>query len=340
MGLMDKFKNLFTEEVEEEVVKPIKKEVRHVEIPSPKRETREIKTESVSEKISDSVAINKEDKISFPLYFDDKDFDDLEKPKKEQRPVKKEIPKSEAYQGTKVQKVEQRRFEASPIISPVYGVLDKNYRKEDIPTRKEQPDDYTRRPRRVTVDDIRNKAFGTLEDDLEDTLFGNKSILFNDIEESATEKPVETGIDIFGELQYEEESKPTIEDNDIVRNSILEDTQDSSSNEPFAPNEEDMDEDTILLAKQLEEQKKKLEEINEYINESSAEDITDEIQMKHAEEQTIKEEKPVVEQPLEETSKEESKQVNEQLDEETSEDLTESELLNLVDAMYEKRDEE
>ena len=36
MGLMDKFKNLFTEEVTEE--KPIKKEVRHVEIPAPKRE--------------------------------------------------------------------------------------------------------------------------------------------------------------------------------------------------------------------------------------------------------------------------------------------------------------
>ena len=36
MGLMDKFKNLFTEEVEE--VKPIKKEVRHVEIKAPKKE--------------------------------------------------------------------------------------------------------------------------------------------------------------------------------------------------------------------------------------------------------------------------------------------------------------
>ena len=38
MGLMDKFKNLFTEEVEEEIEvkeEPIKKETIHVEIPSP-----------------------------------------------------------------------------------------------------------------------------------------------------------------------------------------------------------------------------------------------------------------------------------------------------------------
>ena len=35
MGLFDKVKNLFTEEIEEEIEEPIKKEVIKVEIPSP-----------------------------------------------------------------------------------------------------------------------------------------------------------------------------------------------------------------------------------------------------------------------------------------------------------------
>ncbi len=323
MGLMDKFKNLFTEEVEEEV-KPIKKEVRHVEIPSPRREIKEVKVEKPTEDISDR-SIIKEEKVSFPLYFDDKDFDDLEKPKKELKTVKKETPKSEAYQGAKVQKVE-RKFEASPIISPVYGVLDKNYKKEDIPTRKEQPSDYTRKPRSVTVDDIRNKAFGTLEDDLEDTLFGNKSILFHD-EEPIERKVEEPEIDIFEGLQLEETTKSSIEENSL-KEEILKDTSSTTVDSL----DDDMDEDTIILAKQLEEQKKKLEQINEYINESSVEEsksetleddfsedileekITDLNEIKHAEENIVEEEK--------------------------TEDLTESELLNLVDAMYEKRDED
>ena len=78
MGLMDKFKNLFTEEVEE--VKPIKKEVRHVEIKAPKKEPEEMPKKEENT-ISDSTTIKKEEKFVFPVYFDDKDFDDLEKPK-------------------------------------------------------------------------------------------------------------------------------------------------------------------------------------------------------------------------------------------------------------------
>ncbi len=302
MGLVDKFKNLFTEEIEEEV-KPIKKEVRHVEIPSPtpKRETR---AEEIKEVVSDSTTVNKEEKFVFPVYFDDKDFDDLEKPKPKSEPmpklIKKDPPKQEAYQGPKVQKIE-RKFESSPIISPVYGILDKNYKKEDIATRKELPNDRTRKSKPMTIDDIRNKAFGTLEDDLEDTLFGNDSILFRDEIEDSTPKEIEdTGIDIFEELHFDEESKMP----DPLKDTI-----------EIAP-VDDMDEDTILLAKQLEEQKKKLEQINDYINESVEENTT----------------RNAVEEVKQEQSSEE--------DSINVEDLTESELLSLVDKMYEKRDGE
>ena len=56
-----------------------------------------------------------------------------------------------------------RKFKPSPVISPVYGVLDKNYKKEDIVIRNEEK-------KIIDVDSVRKKAFGTLEDDIEKTL--------------------------------------------------------------------------------------------------------------------------------------------------------------------------
>lgn len=56
-----------------------------------------------------------------------------------------------------------KKFRPSPVISPVYGVLDKNYKKEDIIVRSEEK-------KAIDVDSVRKKAFGTLEDDIEKTL--------------------------------------------------------------------------------------------------------------------------------------------------------------------------
>jgi len=50
-------------------------------------------------------------------------------------------------------------FKPSPIISPIYGILDKNYRKEDVKEKKEiRLTGYTRS--NMNVDDIREKAYG------------------------------------------------------------------------------------------------------------------------------------------------------------------------------------
>ena len=56
-------------------------------------------------------------------------------------------------------------FKPSPIISPIYGILDKNYKKEEImPKREVHLSSYSRE--RVTVDEVRRKAYGNLTDDL------------------------------------------------------------------------------------------------------------------------------------------------------------------------------
>ncbi len=62
--------------------------------------------------------------------------------------------------GIYEKKEEKAVFKPSPIISPIYGILDKNYKKEDVVQKKEirLTSSYTRS--NVSVDDIRNKALG------------------------------------------------------------------------------------------------------------------------------------------------------------------------------------
>lgn len=166
MGLLDKFKNLFTEEVEIEETEPkkeeIQKEVIKVEIPSP---AESIKTEKIEFEEEEP----KKEEYKFP-FFDDDDFDTIDI----ERPVKEEKQKThrEVYNPPKEEK---KVFKPSPIISPVYGFLDKNYQKEEI---IQKNNEYN--PRKASVDEIRDRAYGSLETDIETTLFGNNRVLFDE----------------------------------------------------------------------------------------------------------------------------------------------------------------
>lgn len=179
MGFFEKVKNMFTEEVEDEDIKTeqIKKEVTHVSIESPN-----VKEEgkNIEEFVSD-FSFKAED--TRPIFFDDNDFRDLnlidEKDKEEPKQQIEEKKEREIYKS-KVnepkEKEEKKLFKPTPIISPVYGILDKNYHKEDIVSRKESK--IVKNIEEPTIDTIRDKAYGTLEDELENTLFGSNSILF------------------------------------------------------------------------------------------------------------------------------------------------------------------
>lgn len=210
MGLLDKVKNMFTDEVEEE---PIKSEMIQVEIPAPAK--------IVEESVSDNESIQvKEEKPSAPVFFDDDYFKELETPKQE---VKSSYLKEQVKE-----KIEKRTFKPTPVISPVYGVLDKNYSKEDIRPKKEVKVSTTSSK---TIDEVRKKAFGTLEDDLETTLFGNNSILFNDVIEEPKEE-----VDLFEELTEPKKEEPIVntplEDETI---DIFEEVEDKK--EPINENE-------------------------------------------------------------------------------------------------------
>ncbi len=72
--------------------------------------------------------------------------------------------------GSMSKKEEKTIFKPSPIISPVYGVLDKNYKKEDVVNKSDTPFRSSYERTNMSVDDVRKKAYGTLSDDLIDDM--------------------------------------------------------------------------------------------------------------------------------------------------------------------------
>lgn len=211
MGLMDKLKNIFTEEVEDDEVKveEIKKEVRSVPISSPtveRRETKKTPKKIISTDVEENDKLEpigkKEETKSSPVFFTERDFEDMIEPRrrvdkyeKTERHIeekRKEEEKPKPYGGnynnnTIIQK-EKITFKPTPIISPVYGILDKNYHKEDIVERKENSYEVADG---LSVDSIRNKAYGTLEDEIEEVMTSTPKKKSEAVED----------VDLFDELE-------------------------------------------------------------------------------------------------------------------------------------------
>lgn len=215
MGLMDKLRDMFTEEVEDDVVEPIKKEVIQVEIPAPQQK------EEVHEEVHEEV--KKEEKAPAPVFFDDNDFANLEPPKKvrEEKVVKKSVT-SNRNRKNEPEKVEKKVFKPTPIISPVYGILDKNYHKEDIKLKNNYSSNAYYNHKDVSIDDVRKKAYGTLEDDLEVTLFGEPEKV------DVTDTP---DVDMFDEL-LDKNTNETVDDSDLFNliDSMYEKEDDNNGN--------------------------------------------------------------------------------------------------------------
>lgn len=146
-----------------------------------------------------SSRIEKEQK--FNIEFDESDFQEEikeEAPKKWDLPSWKDAPKEEPanpYEGNK----EKQIFKPTPIISPIYGILDKNYKKEDVITKKELRLSTTS-SRRPTLEKVREKAYGDLSSDFEESfetleskeqaLEETKEIEITAVKEEAPEKTV------------------------------------------------------------------------------------------------------------------------------------------------------
>ncbi len=233
MGLMDKFKNLFTDEEfdeEEEFDEPVKiKEVKKEEpkkgkdkLPTFMREKIEKEEKQEKMDINDDVSdfkLNKEfdnvveeghinvdkmdtgfeekvnDKFKFPIDFDDNDFNDVSRVSRQARTgkknsvsieskdlrqekkthkiePKKEVKVAELYKDKREEpKKDLKKFQATPIISPIYGVLDKNYRKDEIEPVSGDNYEINRPSKNIDFDSVRKKAYGdSLVEDIKNNM--------------------------------------------------------------------------------------------------------------------------------------------------------------------------
>ena len=251
MKVFDKIKDLFSDDDEEEVVDTVKKEVIQVEIPAPKAPVIEKKEEILPPPIT------KEEETS--PFFDDRDFEEIKRsnPTLEEMYAKEE--KKEVYKGKREEG--KRHFEPTPIISPVYGVLDKNYKKDDIVNKAEPPKEN----RSITLDEVRNKAYGTLEDELENTLFGKTSIMFQEKEKDAEIEKIEDDLE-----------KTAAAINMLSDDSEVEVIESKPKHEKKAE-DDDLENTMIEAALEIEDDKKEEKEENNDISESYLFDLIDDM---------------------------------------------------------------
>lgn len=321
MGLFNKLKNALFEEEEIEI--PIKETpIENKPAPVIKEDSVEKKPEIEKKNIdalldeeNERDLFKAENTFKFPE-FDEEEFKSSYKPpiEKEEKPTPVVTPKEptrvkpvtydydkkpkqtrkENVKKEPVEEVSQKKtFRPSPVISPVYGVLDKNYKKEDIITVKEE------KPKKVfDVDAIRRKAFGTLEDDIESTFESPKDEFFNKDEKGFDDLLNDT-VDEKIDLSHENNTREARNEKRMrsrVEEAELE-TVPSERREYRRNTEEEELEDKKL-----------------YNDVESEMDATSELQ------------------PLEEPNKSEEQKFEE--------DTLENDLFDLIDSMYDNREED
>lgn len=178
MGLLNKIKGILFEEVEDDEVvstpkseekKPIAEKIepqRKVEepveksVPKVTAPVKETKTENLNER-----DLFKSDNISPFFDFDEEEFSNMsrvQKPKttnvmeyERKKRVEKRYDMGNFSKIERTEVVEKKKFKPSPIISPVYGILNEDYKPEDI---KSKTDNVVNTG--LDFNSVRKKAFG------------------------------------------------------------------------------------------------------------------------------------------------------------------------------------
>ena len=261
MGLMDKFKNLFTDEeiIEEEETEPIeikevKKEDEVQKLPTFMREKiekeekqgvpeldvkRELKLESTLEhELEPSLKVEDKNSFKFPIDFSDSDFVEtrsrqslhqrkLEESKqnvsssvheisRKERNIKTEPKVADLYKDKKQEEKEEheKKFRATPIISPIYGILDQNYTSDDMTKVEGEALDEKRHSKNVDFDSVRKKAYGSLSEEIKENLMCENCEYLKEVKECKKEKLNYQENDHSADLLYDVLEEDT-SDNDV-----------------------------------------------------------------------------------------------------------------------------
>lgn len=178
MGLIAKFKELFTEEDPLDKTRDYTKQL----VIEKEVQEKEVKQEQTTE---EKDLYKSPSTFQFPVVFGDEDL-------KQTKEMKKTYSFDREKFKPKEKDQEEYKFKPSPIISPVYGILDKDYNKEQITNKSDAPDyESKRKYKEVNIDVVRQKAFGTLEEDLELTILEDHGFIYGSTEEEVKEPVVE-----------------------------------------------------------------------------------------------------------------------------------------------------
>lgn len=166
MGILNKIKDILFEEdpdSKEEVFKnvdskPIAEKIEPQKVEVPKHVEKEEHLEQVSER----ELFKSDNNFTFPD-FNEEEFSNMTRPKpkattnileyerKKKMEKRYDYGKYERVEKTEV--VEKKKFKPSPIISPVYGILNEDYKPEDIKTKSDVSGS-------LDINSVRKKAFG------------------------------------------------------------------------------------------------------------------------------------------------------------------------------------
>lgn len=253
MSVFKKLKDVLFDIEEEEI--PVITKDEEDEEENPIKEIKVPKEEFHEERV---IETKKETKFNFPLdddfdeivpsrskrdYFDDEDLN-LRSSFKDNR-IQNDFKKNNTsndyarFNLNDVKKEEVKTFKPSPVISPVYGILDQNYTKDDVIVKN---DGSKRKDTSLNLDDVRKKAYGEDEVDrvkrIDEILDDDNDEVIAEIKNPKSDMTIREAEDIA-----DKNSKPDIIDDD--------------------KNDNDVESDLFNLIDSMYEDKNKMEEDND-----------------------------------------------------------------------------
>lgn len=201
MKLIDKIKNYFYDEEDEIEKDQASDKGEKVVTKHSEEEKIEKNTLPKSENldaISERELFRSDPTFNFPIIFDDDDF-------KEEKPLKHSINKPVVEKTKVVEEAEIKTFKPSLNISPVYGIIGDDIKKETTVTNTKSDnllnlyDDN----KKVNIDDVLDKVYSQKRVDLKSENYENNE----DAKEINEDKKESLDLDLFDNLDTKEESK-------------------------------------------------------------------------------------------------------------------------------------
>ena len=316
MSFINKVKNFFYEDIEEdddefEAREAAKREARLKKEEEKKRKKLELEkmnrqkrreqkeyteiTELIkpaNDNLSERELFGSEKTFNFPMDLGDNIFDDTDvipdikeetrKEVKEEknlyaRPTKQVTPTSTRHSVNVSNEDTTKKFHPSPVVSPVYGVLDKNYTVDDVIDKElSKTKEFSLEKKSVDFDTVRNKAYKELDDEIEKTLTGKKDIFYN-LEEEKKEENTGTIEDFIEEEYDKDENDDGHGEDDVI---ITYEGESSNKVEPEPTNEEIEEDDDIELSPDVEivtepKEKKKTKRSQDVLDEDQDDEAED-----------------------------------------------------------------